>query len=108
MRFSFAIPLFLLYVAASCLGLYLIKATCEWRSIQFFSGVGLYGIGAVLWLVILRFFPLSFAFPIAAGGLIVSTTAIGWVFLSEDVSVYQLGGAILIISGIFITAIGKS
>jgi len=105
MKYLNAICFFAAYISASCLGLYQIKAATEWKSFQFFSGVGLYGIGAVLWLVILRFMPLSFSFPIAAGGLIVCTLLIGRIFLHEELSTFQLIGAAFIVAGIFFTAV---
>lgn len=99
--------LMVVYVGASCLGLYMMKSADDWRSWAFVAGVGLYGFGAALWLVILRLFPLSFAFPIAAGGLIVCTMITGRAFLRESLTVSQLAGAALIISGIFLTVARK-
>lgn len=101
------VGLMVVYVAGSCLGLYLMKAAPDWRTGTFVMGVGLYGTGAFLWLVILRNFPLSFAFPIAAGSLIIATILTGRVFLKEAVTASQLIGAALIISGIFLTAARK-
>jgi multidrug transporter EmrE-like cation transporter len=104
MKYLIAILLFAAYVAASCMGLYMIKAAQAWKSVPFLGGVLLYGLGAALWLVILRYFPLSLAFPVAAGALIVCTMLTGRVFLQEAISGYQLAGGGLIILGIFLTA----
>lgn len=106
MRHLLAVGLFSSYVIASCSGLYLIKAADGWKTLPFLCGVALYGLGAVLWLVILRYFPLSLAFPIAAGALIVCTVATGRVFLHETVSPLQLFGAALIILGIALSVAG--
>ncbi|MBL0422266.1 hypothetical protein JI739_18100 [Ramlibacter sp. AW1] len=100
--------LVVVYVLTSCLGLYLIKAANVWQSIGFVTGVALYGTGAVLWLVLLRLLPLSLAFPIAAGGLIVCTMLTGRVFLGERISLMQTSGAALIILGIYFTAMGRN
>lgn len=107
MKYFLSAVLIAVYVVTSCLGLYLIKAAEVWRSAPFVLGVLLYGAGAALWLVILRYLPLSFAFPIAAGGLIVCTMLTGRVFLKEAISSPQLIGAALIIFGIFVTAARK-
>lgn len=95
------------YVVASCMGLYLIKAADTWKSGVFLFGLFSYGLGASLWLVILRYFPLSFAFPVAAGGLIICTMLTGRLFLKEAISDPQLIGAALIIFGIFFTVARK-
>lgn len=95
--------LFVFYLLCSCLGLYLIKSAPEWRSSVFLGGFCLYSAGAVLWLVILRLLPLSFAFPVASGALIICTMITGKMFLGEHISASQLIGAGLIISGIIFT-----
>ena len=92
--------LFLIYIAASCGGLYLVKAAPTWKSPEFFFGFGLYGAGAILWMVILRLLPLSLAFPVAAGSLVIGTMLTGVFFLSEQVSPGHLLGAFLVIAGI--------
>lgn len=107
MKYVLPLALISTYAVVSCLGLYMIKAAEVWNSIPFFFGVALYGFGAVLWLVILRNFPLSFAFPVAAGGLIVFTMLTGRLFLNESLSGAQLFGAVLIIFGILFTATRK-
>jgi multidrug transporter EmrE-like cation transporter len=107
MKFFLSAVLIAVYVVTSCLGLYLIKAAEVWRSAPFLLGVFLYGSGAALWLLILRYLPLSFAFPIAAGSLIICTMLTGRVFLKEAISNPQMIGAALIISGILFTAARK-
>ena len=98
--------LFVVYVAVSCCGLYLLKAATGWRTVTFLAGVLLYGIGAVLWLWILRLWPLSLVFPIAAGALVLGTTLIGITLLGENVTAPHLFGAALIIVGITLIASG--
>ena len=80
------------------------KAAEGWKTPSFLLGLSLYGAGALLWMGILRLFPLSFAFPIAAGALVVGTTLIGVVFLHETVSVWHLSGSVCIIAGIALIA----
>lgn len=96
--------LFLIYVATSCSGLYFIKAADEWKTPSFIIGFALYGTGALMWMGILRLFPLSFAFPIAAGALVVGTTLTGVFFLHESVSIWHLSGSFCIIAGIALIA----
>lgn len=99
--------LFVLYVAVSCVGLYMIKAAPGWKSPMFGAGFVLYAAGAALWLVILRLLPLSFAFPIAAGSLVIGTMLTGILFLSENVTLIHAGGAALIIAGITVIALTR-
>ena len=92
--------LFLVYIAASCGGLYLVKAASGWKTPSFFIGFGLYGAGAILWMIILRLLPLSLAFPVAAGSLVIGTMLTGIFFLSEQVSRGHMVGACLVVAGI--------
>lgn len=96
--------LFVVYVATSCLGLYLIKIADGWRTTAFVGGFALYGMGALIWIAILRIAPLSYAFPIAAGLLMIGTVLTGLLFLGETVSLHHVAGAFLILAGIVIIA----
>ena len=96
--------LFAIYIAISCLGLYLIKVADSWKTPTFIAGLAFYGVGAIVWMGILRLMPLSHAFPVAAGALVIGTIFVGIVFLSETVSVWQGVGAFLIIAGITLIA----
>jgi multidrug transporter EmrE-like cation transporter len=84
--------------------LFFIKSANTWKSIAFIAGFFLYAGGAVMWMVILRLLPLSFAFPIAAGSLVIGTMLTGVLFLKEAVTISQSFGAVLIIAGIFLIA----
>lgn len=100
-----SVSIFVIYLIASCYGLYLIKVAESWKTPAFVVGFVLYGVGAVIWMVILRLMPLSFAFPIAAGSLVIGTMLTGILFLNESVSVWHIIGTTLIITGIaFIAA----
>ena len=70
----------------------------------FTFGLVSYGAGAGLWLIILRLHPLSMAFPIASGALMVGTTLVSVYFLKEAVSPLQVFGIILIGGGIVVIA----
>ena len=98
------IALFVTYIGTSCIGLYLIKSSPTWKSAGCLAGLFLYGGGAALWLVILRLLPLSFAFPIAAGGLVMGTMFTGMVFLKEVITIWQSIGAAMIVIGILLIA----
>lgn len=95
---------FLTYVVTSCYGLYLIKAAESWRTFSFILGGLVYCIGAAMWVVILRLMPLSFAFPIAAGSLVVGTMMVGGLALRETISAWHMAGAAMIVIGISIIA----
>lgn len=99
--------LILIYVIISCAGLYLIKSAEGWRTSMFVVGLFLYGAGAGIWIVILRLMPLSLAFPIAAGSLVVGTILIGRFFLAEEIAITHAAGAFLIVSGIVLIGINQ-
>lgn len=102
-----SIPIFLVYVIISCSGLYLIKLADSWRSFLFISGFFLYGVGAIIWMVILRLMPLSFVFPVASGSLVIGTMFTGVFFLNESLTIRQVFGALLIMMGIAIMSIDR-
>ncbi len=83
------------------------KAATVVRSWSFFIGLIFYGAGAVIWMFILRIFPLSTAFPIAAGSLVIGTTLTGILFLKENVTGMHIAGAIMIMVGIAFLSLSK-
>ena len=92
--------LLLFYAFVSSYGLGLIKVAAGIRSLEFLFGGFLYGLGFLAWLVVLRSYPLSIAFPIASGLLIVSTQLVGVFVLGEDVRYLTLIGIAFILFGI--------
>lgn len=80
------------------------KVAASWLSPRFMVGFLLYGLGAAVWLIILRLYPLSVAFPVAAGALMIGTTLTAFFLLNEQVSMTHLIGIILIGLGIAMLA----
>jgi multidrug transporter EmrE-like cation transporter len=96
-----AIALLAAYVSTSSYGLYLLKSS-EMFKVPFAIGFVLYGLGAAIWILILRLYPLSFAFPVAAGALMLATTLIGVFILGEAFTTQNLVGTLLIASGMLV------
>jgi len=92
--------IFSIYIILSAYGLYKIKLANEYMSMGFVVGMACYFIGFIIWFYILKITPLSVAFPVAAGGLIIATTIFGVLLLNEAVDTYKIVGASLIIVGI--------
>jgi multidrug transporter EmrE-like cation transporter len=92
---------FAVYVLVSCCGLYLLKAAPGVRSVSFAAGVLLYAGGALIWIAVLRLYPLSIAFPIASGALMAGTALVGLLLLREPFSVRQAFGMVAIWAGIW-------
>ncbi len=90
------------YVATSVGGLVLLKLEGNYLSARFLLGVLLYGTGFLLWYALLRILPLSLAFPLAAGCLIVGTQLAGKFILHERVDPTHLVGIALVIVGIVV------
>lgn len=91
---------FLLYLTISSAGLYYLKKATGIFSWTFIAGFFLYANGFIIWIAILRQTPLSIAFPIAAGGLIISTQIIGYTLFKENVNTIQIIAIALIFTGI--------
>ena len=98
------IVIFVGYVLTSCGGLYLMKAAAHWKTPMLVMGVGCYGLGALIWLVIVRMMPLSIAFPIASGAIMLGTMLSGYFLLSETIALWHMVGALMILGGIVLIA----
>lgn len=97
---------YILYAAISSFGLYKIKISNLALNFDLIFGGIFYVIGFLIWLAILKMNPLSTAFPIAAGSLIIATQIIGFFLLDEQINATKLMGIGLIILGfIFINKI---
>jgi multidrug transporter EmrE-like cation transporter len=92
------------YVFLSLAGLYGMKRAHQIGSWTFAGGLALYVAGFGVWLTILRMYPLSFAFPLAAGALVVGTQVVGWWLLGEGLAAHRLAGVGLILAGLAILA----
>ena len=66
-------------------------------------GLGLYGIGALLWLFVLGRAPLSLAYPFVGIGFILTMLA-GAFWLNESISVARVAGTLLIAIGCVLVA----
>jgi multidrug transporter EmrE-like cation transporter len=97
------IALLLVYVFTSTAGLVLMKkamAVQGYLSLLFASGLTLYLAGFGLWMLLLHRMPLSVAFPVASGALIVATQAAGILYLGEKMQPMHAAGAGLILLGL--------
>lgn len=63
------------------------------------AGLGLYGIGAMLWLVVLSRVPLSMAYPLVSLGF-VFVALLSWMFLGETLPAARTIGIGLILAGV--------
>jgi multidrug transporter EmrE-like cation transporter len=66
-------------------------------------GLGLYGIGAILWLFVLARLPLTVAYPFVGLGFI-ATMLIGVLALNEAVTPGRVAGTLLIAAGCVLVA----
>lgn len=68
------------------------------------AGIGLFGIGFLLYLFTLSKIQLNMAYTIFVSSVMIVITFASWFFLKETLSWLQILGVILIISGIFLLA----
>ena len=66
-------------------------------------GLILFGLSILSWLVVLSRLPVGIAYPMASLGYIVATL-LGVVILKEPVHILQIGGIVLICSGVALIA----
>jgi multidrug transporter EmrE-like cation transporter len=96
-----------LYLAVSLFGLYQIKAATPGLNAGYLLGVLAYAAGFLLWLQMIRLFPLSTAFPLAAGALICGTQLVGILALGEQYDAAKVAGVLLILAGIGALAVSE-
>jgi multidrug transporter EmrE-like cation transporter len=94
------ISILVAYATMSAFGLYFLKRAPNLISGDTLIGGLLYGAGFVIWIVILRLLPLSVAFPVAAGSLIIVTQLIGALLLKETWDFINALGVSLVFLGI--------
>ncbi len=63
------------------------------------GGLALYGVGAVLWLMVLSKAPLSMAYPLVSLGF-VFVALLSWSLLGETLPVGRIAGIALILAGV--------
>ena len=95
-----SVAILLLYVVVSTAGLIRIKSSAAILSVEFVTGLVLYGAGFVIWVILLRRMQLSTAFPVAASSLIVATMLSGRFLLGESVELIHWFGCVIILIGI--------
>jgi multidrug transporter EmrE-like cation transporter len=69
------------------------------------AGLGLYFLGAVIWLVVLNRVPVSFAYPFVGLGFVV-TAVLAWALLGEGLSAERAFGTLLVALGVVLIARG--
>ena len=89
-----------LYIIVSAFGLFELKSANGTFGAKFLIGLGAYGVGFLIWYFMLTAMPLSVAFPIAAGSLIIVTQIVGYLLFSEPLAWAHITGIVLILSGI--------
>ncbi len=91
------------YAVVSVAGMVLLKAAGSPFSLKGGLGLALYVAGFAIWTgIILRVMPLSQAFPMAAGALMLGTQIAGWLLLKERIGFPQGAGVLLILTGVIL------
>ncbi len=91
------------YALASVAGMSLLKSAESVLSFRCVFGFALYMASFLVWIgLILRMMPLSQAFPLAAGALMIGTQLAGWLLLKEKIGFQQISGVSLIMAGVFL------
>jgi len=96
--------IFVLYLAVSLFGLYKLKSADFGLNLQYLSGMTLYIFSFFLWLIVLRWYPLSVVFPLAAGSIIVGTQLLGFFLLGERFDIVSIVAVSFILIGLVILA----
>ena len=91
---------FIIYLTFSLYGLYKLKVAEFGINVDFALGAFSYGSSFLLWIVVLRWFPLSVVFPLAAGSIIVGTQLVGVFILNEPFDHMSMIAIALILAGL--------
>lgn len=93
--------LILVYAGLSAGGLAILKIAPSPFTPFYMTGLAVYGLAFAIWLfVILPLLPLSIAFPVSAGAIVIATVLLGHVALGEPATGRKIFGSLLIIVGI--------
>lgn len=68
------------------------------------TALAIYGVATVMWIIVLQDAPLSRAYPYMALSFVLVALA-GWLFFREGISVGQIAGLGLIVSGLVVAAV---
>lgn len=68
------------------------------------GGLGLYGCGAAVWIVVLSRVPLSFAYPMQGGLTYIGVLAASALLLGETVPTIRWVGTLVILTGVVLVA----
>lgn len=95
------------YLFVSASGLVFLKMSDgKLLSFQGVTGGVLYGLGFMIWYLLLTRLALSIAFPLAAGGLVIASQLAGYFVLKESLSGSIVLGGIFIVIGMCFVALG--
>ena len=72
-------------------------------NLQVVAGLGLYALGAVLWLLVLARVDVSYAYPFVGIGFIF-TMVLGWWVLGEPLGFVRLAGTLLVVGGVWLVS----
>jgi len=78
------------YTGLSVLGLYKLKEATSLFSWPFVLGFAMYGAGFLIWLHMLKKFPLSLIFPLCSSCILIGTQLTGWLLLHEAITVRKI------------------
>lgn len=100
MKSLYSLIVLFVYTVACSFGLYKIKVADSMMTSDFVIGAFCYGLSFAIWMILVRMLPLSLAFPIATGIIIISTQIIGFYFLHEPIGAVHLTGIALVLAGV--------
>jgi len=75
-----------IYTGLSVMGLYKLKLAASFLSWSFVLGFAMYGVGFLIWLYMLKKFPLSLIFPLCASCILIGTQLVGWFLIHEAIT----------------------
>ncbi len=70
------------------------------------TGVGLYVMASVVWLVVLSKAELSYAYPMIGISYILTST-LAWIIFKENMTVFRFLGIVMILSGVYVISLKK-
>lgn len=95
----------LVQVLLSVGGMYKIKTAAELVGADFMVGFGCYAASFVIWVILLRIYPVSIVFPLAIGVNLLATQVLGIYILGEKYGYIQFAAVGLIVLGVVLLSI---
>ncbi len=93
------------YSMISAWGMFKLKSAESIFSLSFVFGFALYATSFLMWVYMLRRFPLSIIFPVSSSMVLLSTQLMGYYFFNETITPLRVIACVLIVVAVILLSL---